>query len=482
MGIHPSVRISLSILGFVFAFFLCLLLVPIPQQASQQKQLLRQPNDPTPKRQQTTEQKRKIVQTHNLPPEVKYKIRNLQNEDWPKDLEVEIKNVSNKPIYYIYLVLVMDEVTIAGYPAAFILEFGNKKFSSTLQLAEEGDISIKPGESYTFKVPENQIKNTEKKMAELGIEFKVTKVEFDLNIINFGDGTGYSAGAPYVKKKEPSATRFLPLKKLQVIPLLARASPSTQPVNYAAPSSDTLMFSVEKPLNLRATPFSGNSYNFDDCAYWIPYESSCPLQGGGACVYTAVSFDSQTSPNTPQSVYGKVRTLTNPNCPSLQSCPTNVIDNCPVPCGSGGQTNPHYTCGEDGKCVKVLSCGQNTGGCQAGVDLCACPAGEGRPAKTCVTTPHPDGHNTATCADDPDPTACGLTSCPPACNCTGSGYKPWTQCASDGNCNLVDSTCGTDECNYEENTGCGGGQSGGCQQDTDCPCDCVCYEGQQFSV
>src|ERR1041385_8971520 len=113
MGIHRSVRITLSVLGFIFAFFLCLLLLPAPQQASSQAQNPRQPNDPTPDR-QTPERKRKDSYAHRIPPEFQVKLKNLQNDDWAKDLEIEIKIVSNKPIYFFHIYLHLPEVRIGG--------------------------------------------------------------------------------------------------------------------------------------------------------------------------------------------------------------------------------------------------------------------------------------------------------------------------------------------------------------------------------
>jgi hypothetical protein len=160
MGIHPSVRISLSVLGFIFAFFLCLLVLPTTQQVSSQTKATRQPNDPTPNRQQPTERKRKDSYAHSLPPEIKVKFKNFQGDDWAKDLEIEVKNVSNKPIYFFHIYLELPEVRIDGLEAAFELQGGNSRFPNQGKVAEADDVPvIKAGETVTLKIPEKQVEN-----------------------------------------------------------------------------------------------------------------------------------------------------------------------------------------------------------------------------------------------------------------------------------------------------------------------------------
>jgi len=203
MGTHRSIHISLSVLGFIFAFFLCLLLLPTTQQASPQTQTQRQPNDPTPNQQQTTERKRKDSYTHRIPPEIQVKLKNLQSDDWAKDLEIEIKNVSNKPIYFFHIYLHLPELRIDGYGVAFTLQAGDKRFPNQREVAGADDVPvIKAGETVIFKIPDKQNENLTKRLAEQGTPFIVTEVMFDLTTVCFGDGTGYMGSKPYSHKKE----------------------------------------------------------------------------------------------------------------------------------------------------------------------------------------------------------------------------------------------------------------------------------------
>lgn len=238
MGIHPSVRISLAVLGFIFVFFLCLLVLPNTQQASPQTQTSRQSNDPDPTRQQPTERKRKESYTHRIPPEIKVKIRNLQSDDWPKDLEVEIQNVSSKPIHFIFIYLSLPELRIDGKGESLNLQAGDSRFTKQGEVAGGDDVPvIKAGETVILKIPEKQVENLPKLLAERGIPFTVTEVVFDLAALSFGDDTGYMGSRPYSYKKERQSPKSPPVSKNQTAIPLGPIRASFYP--FATPISNT---------------------------------------------------------------------------------------------------------------------------------------------------------------------------------------------------------------------------------------------------
>ena len=47
-------------------------------------------------------------------PLVVTEVRNLQSETWHKDLEIEVKNISDKPIYSILAFLAFDDIKVVG--------------------------------------------------------------------------------------------------------------------------------------------------------------------------------------------------------------------------------------------------------------------------------------------------------------------------------------------------------------------------------
>jgi len=124
-------------------------------------------------------------------------VRNLQKDTYLQDLEIEIKNVSGKPIYFMYLWLHLPE--IPPPPGATITavhwEYGNRGLINNERLAEESDIPIKPGEAFVYKVPKDQVKNLYRLLNENDI-VSVTHVVLSFDVINFGDGTGFEWGQP----------------------------------------------------------------------------------------------------------------------------------------------------------------------------------------------------------------------------------------------------------------------------------------------
>src|SRR5437764_10501428 len=67
---------------------------------------------------QSPKEERKLnVHTFNRMPLKVKEVRNLQKEeDWFRDLEIEVKNISDKPIYFIYLIIKFPDIeaTLGG--------------------------------------------------------------------------------------------------------------------------------------------------------------------------------------------------------------------------------------------------------------------------------------------------------------------------------------------------------------------------------
>jgi hypothetical protein len=54
--------------------------------------------------------------------------KDVANDPWHRDLELEVKNTGDKPIYYLSLILEMPEVTVGGSPVSFIVRYGHIRF------------------------------------------------------------------------------------------------------------------------------------------------------------------------------------------------------------------------------------------------------------------------------------------------------------------------------------------------------------------
>lgn len=158
-----------------------------------------------------------------------HQVRNLDKEkDWFRDLEIEVKNVSDKPIYFISLGLEFPDIQappppiredgrkLEGSVIGFTLTFGNLELGDLMKLATPGDVALKPGETYVFTIPEPKAVGFESMKKRMKFSPEATnniRVRFDT--ISFGDGTGFEGSGfggkrdyrNRIPKKQPSDNR-----------------------------------------------------------------------------------------------------------------------------------------------------------------------------------------------------------------------------------------------------------------------------------
>ncbi|HEX8069810.1 MAG TPA: hypothetical protein VF546_07660 [Pyrinomonadaceae bacterium] len=132
----------------------------------------------------------------HLPIKVKVKniekVKDLKNEHWGRDLEIEVRNTGTKPIYYLRLSLYFvdvkpDSAGFYGWP----LRYGRPELVDINNRARPEDIPIQPGETYLFKVPAGMITGWEKYRANRNLPHP-KKVGLQFEVLNYGDGTGFS--------------------------------------------------------------------------------------------------------------------------------------------------------------------------------------------------------------------------------------------------------------------------------------------------
>ncbi len=135
---------------------------------------------------------------HHLP--LKVKVKNFHNEKWVRDLEVEVTNTSDKPIYFLEFFVVMRDVkSVNGNPVGFPLRYGRMALVDYTTPLQSDDVGIQPGETYTFKTSERHLKGW-----EINKENRPEPKRVDLIFVqlNFGDGTGFqgTAGTPVPRR------------------------------------------------------------------------------------------------------------------------------------------------------------------------------------------------------------------------------------------------------------------------------------------
>jgi hypothetical protein len=122
---------------------------------------------------------------------IKVKVKNHNNEKWYEDVEVEVTNTGDKPIYYLMIVLFFGDVTMeSGIGIGFPLRYGRSELSRIENGVTPEDVPIQPGETYVFKSIYGlakgwegyRVKHNMRQPKKIGIRFE---------ILNFGNKTGF---------------------------------------------------------------------------------------------------------------------------------------------------------------------------------------------------------------------------------------------------------------------------------------------------
>jgi hypothetical protein len=169
-------QLALFCLAFIF------LLTPVLVQSIAQSTEERELEDKIPK---------------HLPIRVKLKrekekaFKDLKNEKWVRDFELEVTNIGDKPIYFLSLLLVLPEIKDStGYNVGFTLHYGRSRLGDIKTKAESADIPIKPGETYVFKIITNQALGWES-LRQKENKPQPKKISLRFQTLSFGNGTGF---------------------------------------------------------------------------------------------------------------------------------------------------------------------------------------------------------------------------------------------------------------------------------------------------
>jgi hypothetical protein len=102
----------------------------------------------------------------HLPIKVKVKnpdkFKDLKNERWLGDLELEVKNTGSRPIYFLRLgIFFVDVKRDSGDQIGYGLTYGRWKLMDINNRATPEDVPILPGETHTFRVPRKGVEGWE---------------------------------------------------------------------------------------------------------------------------------------------------------------------------------------------------------------------------------------------------------------------------------------------------------------------------------
>jgi hypothetical protein len=133
------------------------------------------------------------------------KALDLENKNWFRDIEIEVTNTSDKPIYFLSMHVIMPDVrNDAGVAMTFPLMYGRVELHDPNARPLPEDIPIEPNTTHvftfeeTFKVGYEAWRNKNNKNDPM-------KLEVWIGHLMFGDGTGFTSmsAVPFPPKKDP---------------------------------------------------------------------------------------------------------------------------------------------------------------------------------------------------------------------------------------------------------------------------------------
>jgi len=126
--------------------------------------------------------------------------KDLKNEKWLAEFELEVTNTGNEPSYFLYIMMgtnVKDKAD--GLEFIYPLTYGRGQLGDIVTKATPDDIPIKPGESRILTIGEAPL-------WEQGVREKrwqqSNKFTAEIQVLSFGDGTGYFGTQPFPPPNE----------------------------------------------------------------------------------------------------------------------------------------------------------------------------------------------------------------------------------------------------------------------------------------
>ncbi|HKP36603.1 MAG TPA: hypothetical protein VJT71_07065 [Pyrinomonadaceae bacterium] len=116
-------------------------------------------------------------------------LKEIENDHWIRDFELEVKNTGTRTIYYLVLILGMPELKFGQGNMVFDLRFGDKKFMNFASGAKPEDVSLRPGESCFLKL--NPAVDWREHSRDMPHWPKPKRLILQFQEINFGDGPGF---------------------------------------------------------------------------------------------------------------------------------------------------------------------------------------------------------------------------------------------------------------------------------------------------
>jgi hypothetical protein len=131
----------------------------------------------------------------HLPIKVKVKnmekVKDLNNDQWMHDVEIEVRNTGDKPIYYLRLSLYFVDVKLeSGDQLGFSINYGNPHLIDFDKRATPQDTALQPGETYVYQFSKRWAGRWEKFKVKRQLPHP-KKIGLRFEVLSYGDGTGF---------------------------------------------------------------------------------------------------------------------------------------------------------------------------------------------------------------------------------------------------------------------------------------------------
>jgi hypothetical protein len=206
-----------------------------------------------------------------------HRLKDLKNEKWVREFELEVTNTGERSIYFLDIDLVTD-VKVGGAPLVFTLIYGRPELGDVISKAWPDDVPIKPGETYVFKIHSGQVPAWESGVRH-GDYPEAKKLQVALQMLSFGDGTGYVGNGKYPPSRKQSSLDHTLEQRNKNGPQTLEGVAIPQPNQPSASSNSTMpasylpasFLSSESATSLSVTPNNpiDACCDFEDCTFVV---------------------------------------------------------------------------------------------------------------------------------------------------------------------------------------------------------------------
>jgi hypothetical protein len=136
----------------------------------------------------------RVVSIDNSPTQIVSQ-RTGAKRDFVGGLSIEVKNVTDKPLYYVSYVLILTDTAkyLDGAPVAYNLNWGNVALAAPGVLPGPQDAALAPGQTVTLAVSPAKWQTYVSFAKAKGVPV-TTRAELRPYIVAFGDGSGWIGG------------------------------------------------------------------------------------------------------------------------------------------------------------------------------------------------------------------------------------------------------------------------------------------------